>query len=99
MIFFLLISLNNNVLNFIWHGFHYPNQLPFRNSFVLIFLFCVMALTAYDNWQGSDKLPWFRLLGIWIVVLLFLQKIDQESYDFSFDLDINYIIIYFCLNP
>lgn len=83
LIFFLLISLNNNVLNFIWHGFHYPNQLPFRNSFVLIFLFCVMALTAYDNWQASDKLPWFRLLGIWIVVLLFLQKIDQESYDFS----------------
>ena len=83
LIFFLIISLNNNVLNFIWHGFHYPNQLPFRNSFVLIFLLCSMAITAYDSWQGSDRIPWLKTLSIWIILMLLLQKIDQVNYNFS----------------
>ncbi|HHT25215.1 MAG TPA: YfhO family protein [Clostridiaceae bacterium] len=97
LIFFLIISLNNNVLNFIWHGFHYPNQLPFRNSFVLIFLLCSMAITAYDSWHGSDKVPWSKTLGIWIVLLLFLQKIDQEKYKFSLILVTILILFIFVL--
>ncbi|NLJ70202.1 MAG: YfhO family protein [Clostridiaceae bacterium] len=97
LIFFLIISLNNNVLNFIWHGFHYPNQLPFRNSFVLIFLLCSMALTAYDSWQGSDKVPWLKTFGIWIILLLFLQKIDQEKYGFSLILITILVLFIFAL--
>lgn len=94
LIFFLIISLNNNVLNFIWHGFHYPNQLPFRNSFVLIFLFCTMAITAYDSWEIQDKYPWFKLLGSWIILLLILQKIDQNNYAFSLIL-VSIILLFF----
>ncbi|MGI6580051.1 MAG: YfhO family protein [Saccharofermentanales bacterium] len=97
LLFFLIVSLNNNVLNFIWHGFHYPNQLPFRNSFVLIFLLCSMALTAYDSWQGSDKVSWSKTLGIWIVLLLFLQKIDQENYEFSLILVTILVLFIFAL--
>ncbi|NLJ95114.1 MAG: YfhO family protein [Clostridiaceae bacterium] len=52
----LIFSLNNNVLNFIWHGFHYPNQLPYRNSFVLVFFLCQIALTSYHEWK-IYKLP------------------------------------------
>ncbi len=35
---FLLISCNCNVLNYIWHGFHFPNMLPI--SFFVLVLLC-----------------------------------------------------------
>ena len=34
MLGFLLISLNCNIMNYVWHGFHFPNQLPARWSFL-----------------------------------------------------------------
>ena len=37
MLFFFL-SFSLNILNYVWHGFHYPNSLPARQSFIFIFL-------------------------------------------------------------
>ena len=34
----LYLSFSNRTLNFIWHGFHFPNQIPFRESFLMSFL-------------------------------------------------------------
>ncbi|MGX8691988.1 MAG: YfhO family protein, partial [Eubacteriales bacterium] len=33
----LAVSFNFNSLNYIWHGFHFPNDLPYRQSFVYVF--------------------------------------------------------------
>ncbi|WP_194608232.1 YfhO family protein [Clostridium vitabionis] len=52
-------SFSVNVLNFIWHGFHYPNSLPSRQSFIYIFLLLTMSARAYLDLR---KLP-ARLLG------------------------------------
>ena len=49
---FLLLSLNLNALDYVWHGFHYPNQLPGRESFLLIFL---LLSTAADGMQAFWK--------------------------------------------
>lgn len=43
----LLLSFNFNMPNFIWHGFHFPNSLPCRQSFILIFLLLVMSFQAF----------------------------------------------------
>ena len=34
----MYLSFTNRTLNFIWHGFHFPNQIPFRESFLMSFL-------------------------------------------------------------
>ena len=34
----LYLSFTNRTLNFIWHGFHFPNQIPYRESFLMSFL-------------------------------------------------------------
>ena len=34
----MYLSLTNRTLNFIWHGFHFPNQIPYRESFLMSFL-------------------------------------------------------------
>jgi len=40
---FMFVSMCVNLGEFIWHGFHYPNQLPARQSFLAIFLMLTLA--------------------------------------------------------
>ncbi len=47
MMAFLILSCNMNVLNFIWHGFHFPNMLPYRFSFLFSFVVLIAAYRAY----------------------------------------------------
>lgn len=42
----LYLSFNINILNYIWHGFHYPNDLPYRFSFMYCFILLTMAYKA-----------------------------------------------------
>ena len=49
---FLLVSFANNWLDYLWHGFHFPNSLPGRQSFVFIFLMLTLALTTLSEWEG-----------------------------------------------
>ncbi|MDO4175975.1 MAG: YfhO family protein [Bacillota bacterium] len=44
---FLYFSMNVNYLDYIWHGFHFPNMLPFRYSFVVSFILIGMAYEAF----------------------------------------------------
>lgn len=46
---FMFFSLNVNKLDFIWHGMHFPNQLPYRFSFVICFVIVGMAYKAFRN--------------------------------------------------
>ncbi|MBO4591354.1 MAG: YfhO family protein, partial [Eubacterium sp.] len=50
IILFLLISMNEAILNFIWHGFHYQLCIPNRFAFIMIF---VMLLTAYETLEAA----------------------------------------------
>ena len=38
LIMIMYLSFTNRTLNFIWHGFHFPNQIPYRESFIMSFL-------------------------------------------------------------
>ncbi|MGN0342043.1 MAG: YfhO family protein [Roseburia sp.] len=42
---FFLLSFAQNQLNFIWHGFHFPDGLPARQTFLYAFL---MLLASYE---------------------------------------------------
>ncbi|MBE5953088.1 MAG: hypothetical protein E7257_02885 [Lachnospiraceae bacterium] len=49
---FLAMSFNNELLNFIWHGFHNQYGIPNRFSFLFIF---VLLLMTYDALKGIKK--------------------------------------------
>ena len=34
----MYLSFTNRTLNFVWHGMHFPNQIPYRESFLMSFL-------------------------------------------------------------
>ncbi|MDO4862773.1 MAG: YfhO family protein [Ruminococcus sp.] len=44
----IFVSCNLNVLNFIWHGFHATNQIPYRFAFIFCFVLVTAAYRAYD---------------------------------------------------
>ncbi len=61
---FLLISFNLNVLDFLWHGMHFPEGLPARQSFLCIFLLLMLASEALLKREGNRK-------GDIVIALLF----------------------------
>lgn len=52
---FLLISFTTNILNFIWHGFNYPNSLPCRQSFLYIILLLTLCFEAFLHLREYTK--------------------------------------------
>lgn len=51
---FMFFSLNLNKLDFIWHGMHFPNQLPYRYTFVICFLLVAMAYRAFNRIESIE---------------------------------------------
>lgn len=46
---FFFLSFNINILNYIWHGFHFPNDLPYRFSFAYSFFMIFIAYRVITN--------------------------------------------------
>lgn len=82
LLFYLSFSVN--VLNFIWHGFHYPNSLPCRQSFIYICLVLTMCFHAY---RKLDTVPWKHMvLAFWgaaAFVLIAEQTVTDDAFHFA----------------
>ncbi|MCQ2463503.1 MAG: YfhO family protein [Clostridia bacterium] len=54
---FLILSFEINALYYVWHGFHFPNQLPGRFSFVYVFfvLVCASAFIEYNTFVPTGE--------------------------------------------
>ena len=48
MLWIIAVSCNMNKLNYIWHGFHFTNQIPYRFAFIFSFVLAAAAYRAYD---------------------------------------------------
>lgn len=48
LLFFFLCSFIIRYLDYIWHGFHFPNMIYYRFSFLFSFVLLVMAFRAYN---------------------------------------------------
>ncbi len=74
MLLFFIFSFDNNCLNFIWHAFHFPNDLPYRFSFMYSFILLIMAFRVLMNFKSIE----YRDIGfagmLWILIILILQK-------------------------
>ena len=57
----MFFSLNVNKLDFIWHGLHFPNQLPHRFSFAICFVLVGLGYHAFT------RISEIRLNSIWAI--------------------------------
>lgn len=80
LILFFFASFSMNVLNFIWHGFHYPNSLPCRQSYIYIFLVLLVCYRAYVYLPGTPRKH--VLTAFWgaVAFVLMAQKLVTEDH-------------------
>lgn len=70
----MYFSFNINILNYIWHGFHYPNDLPYRWSFMYSF---ILLMIAYKAFTRLHEFSGRAILGAGISVLGFIILVQE----------------------
>ena len=79
----LALSMNLNMLNYIWHGFHVQNGLPNRFAFLYIAMLLTMGFDAIRHVRKMK--PW-KILLAWLLPIVFVvycmvtQTGDREWY-------------------
>lgn len=96
LIFFFLISFNQEILEFIWHGLHKPNSLPARQSFIYIFILLCMS---YQGWLWLKSATRGQLLGaiafsIGFAILAEKLVTQEELHWYSYYVSILFFILY-----
>jgi uncharacterized membrane protein YfhO len=99
MLLFFLASFSINVLNFIWHGFHYPNSLPCRQSYIYIFLVLTICFRAYLHLgEISSKQIMKAFWGAVIFVIAAQKLVTGDDFHFVvFYVAILFLALYLAL--
>lgn len=75
----IYFSFNINILNYIWHGFHYPNDLPYRYSFMYSFILLTLAFKAFirlKEFTGRQILA----AGVSLIgAIILIQKLGSKN--------------------
>ncbi len=69
----LYFSFNVNYLNYIWHGFHFPNDLPYRQSFVYSFILLIMAYKVFIRLKEFTSRQ-IGAVGVALVAFVFIVE-------------------------
>ena len=94
-----MIGFALNYFNFIWHGLHMPNDLPYRWSFAYSFFLLFIAYKAFKNISEFSTKAY---IGVGFAILAFIvlvEKIkipnaDQLTIILSATFTILYIVIF-----
>ncbi len=81
LLVFFYFSFNTNFLNYIWHGFHFPNDLPYRQSFLYSFILLIMA---YQVLLRLKEFSAKEIAGVGLAVMAYVvivQKITSKNVD------------------
>ncbi|MDL2300894.1 YfhO family protein [Lachnospiraceae bacterium OttesenSCG-928-D06] len=89
---FMLVSFSTNVLDFIWHGFNYPDSLPGRQSFIYIFLILIMCYEAFKHLQDVNEK---HILYSYVAAVIFMLGCEKfiEHEDFTTGVEITNIVV------
>ena len=84
LIIFMLMGFSINVLNFIWHGFHYPNSLPARQSYIYVFLILVCCFRVYVKRRYVRRRELLTAFSIAFAFVLLCQHSASSEQGISF---------------
>lgn len=75
----MYFSFNINIFNFVWHGLHYPNDLPYRQSFMYSFILIIMAHKAYKIVLDIDKKYLIGIGACLVIFILAVYKVGSKN--------------------
>ena len=74
-------SFNTNVLNYIWHGFHFPNDLPYRFSFAYSFFLLFIAYKVLVNIEKISSRDILMSASGVALFCVFVEEIGSANVD------------------
>lgn len=94
----MALSFNFNYLNYIWHGFHFPNDLPYRQSFVYVFFLLTIAFRTITKLRELSRRD-FLTVGLVTAGTLFLaEKVGTPNFrDGTVLVNLCFIVLYVVL--
>ena len=85
MLALITVCCNINILNFIFHGFHFTNQIPYRFAFIFSFVLVTAAFRAYDIiLKKGIKVIYLILMLLAPAAVFGLNYLKNKS-DFKFE--------------
>ncbi len=72
LIFFMFLSCIIRQLDYIWHGFHFTNMIPYRFSFLISFILIVMAFRAFTTINSISVVGALIATAMSIAVILMM---------------------------
>ncbi len=76
---FIVVSCNMNILNYMWHGFHFTNMIPYRFAFLFSFILVAAAYRAFTVIaEEIDLVDIFSMLIMSAIVVLISYE-NQET--------------------
>ncbi len=99
LVVFFFVSFGNNMLDFIWHGFHFPDSLPGRQSFLFSFLVVCMCYEVILRWEQTRI--WQIVVAIVLTVPLFIWgyvQVEDTLFDtWALALMLIFMLCYTCI--
>ncbi len=77
LLVFFMLSFIIRQLDYIWHGFHFPNQIPYRFSFLFCFVMLYMAYRAFLLRRRFK--PWQLALAVILTVGILACSDDRKE--------------------
>lgn len=95
LLIFFIFSFDNNVMNFIWHAFHFPNDLPYRFSFMYSFIVLIISFRVLKNIKGI-RYQDIALVGIiaLLLVLYFQTTPTNKIKEITIYITIAFILVW-----
>lgn len=78
LLLFFMLSFIIRQLDFVWHGFHFPNMLPHRFSFLFSFVLVTMAFRALMNIEFT-KLTHIIIASGLVAVVIYIASQHHDD--------------------
>lgn len=89
---FFLICFNTNIPNYIFHGMHFPNSLPARESFIYIFLLVTIVYQVIVHINDFTRKQILSCFAGGIGVMLLIEELYVDT---SYPFEIVYVSMIF----
>ena len=76
----MFASCYTNYLNYIWHGFHFPNDLPYRFSYMYSFLLLLFAFRALLLIKEYSKKQIIAVGTATVFFIIIVQEIGSKNF-------------------
>jgi uncharacterized membrane protein YfhO len=77
----MYISLSSRMMTYIWHGFHFPNDLPYRFSFAYSFLLLTVGYFALQHISEFSR-KYFVAAGVGVIAfIIIVSKVGSKNVD------------------